>query len=77
MNYNLPEDPEDYVHRIGRTGRAGATGTSISFASEDDAFLLPDIETLLGERLICEHPPAELLKLDRFRRSQIYLGHVV
>ncbi|MBT7313314.1 MAG: ATP-dependent RNA helicase RhlB, partial [Halieaceae bacterium] len=43
VNYNLPEDPEDYVHRIGRTGRAGATGVSISFASEDDAFLLPDI----------------------------------
>lgn len=61
VNYNLPEDPEDYVHRIGRTGRAGATGTSISFASEDDAFLLPDIEALLGERLECTHPPQELL----------------
>ncbi|MFV0478461.1 MAG: ATP-dependent RNA helicase RhlB [Parahaliea sp.] len=61
VNFNLPEDPEDYVHRIGRTGRAGASGTSISFASEDDAFLLPEIETLLGERLECTHPPAELL----------------
>ena len=61
VNYNLPEDPEDYVHRIGRTGRAGATGISISFASEDDAFLLPDIETLLGERLKCVPPPEDLL----------------
>jgi ATP-dependent RNA helicase RhlB len=61
VNYNLPEDPEDYVHRIGRTGRAGATGTSISFASEDDAFLLPDLEALLGTKLECTHPPAELL----------------
>ena len=61
VNYNLPEDPEDYVHRIGRTGRAGATGTSISFASEDDAFLLPDLEALLGSRLECTHPPEELL----------------
>jgi len=61
VNYNLPEDPEDYVHRIGRTGRAGATGTSISFASEDDAFLLPDLEALLGEKLECTHPPEELL----------------
>jgi ATP-dependent RNA helicase RhlB len=61
VNYNLPEDPEDYVHRIGRTGRAGATGISISFASEDDAFLLPDLEVLLGERLECTHPPQELL----------------
>jgi ATP-dependent RNA helicase RhlB len=61
VNYNLPEDPEDYVHRIGRTGRAGATGVSISFASEDDAFLLPDIEALLGHKLECEHPPEALL----------------
>tara|TARA_B100001540_G_scaffold305618_1_gene316777 strand:- start:858 stop:2099 length:1242 start_codon:yes stop_codon:yes gene_type:complete len=61
VNYNLPEDPEDYVHRIGRTGRAGATGVSISFASEDDAFLLPDLEALLGEKLECTHPPQELL----------------
>ena len=58
VNYNLPEDPEDYVHRIGRTGRAGATGVSISFASEDDAFLLPDIEALLGHSLACTAPPA-------------------
>ncbi|MEO0436992.1 MAG: ATP-dependent RNA helicase RhlB [Pseudomonadota bacterium] len=61
VNYNLPEDPEDYVHRIGRTGRAGASGQSISFASEDDAFLLPDLEALLGEPVRCEHPPEELL----------------
>lgn len=61
VNYNLPEDPEDYVHRIGRTGRAGATGVSISFASEDDAFLLPDIEKLLGEPLKCISPPPELM----------------
>jgi len=61
VNYNLPEDPEDYVHRIGRTGRAGATGVSVSFASEDDAFLLPDIEALLGEPLKCVPPPPELL----------------
>ncbi|QFU77743.1 ATP-dependent RNA helicase RhlB [Halioglobus maricola] len=61
VNYNLPEDPEDYVHRIGRTGRAGASGTSISFASEDDAFLLPDLETLLGTKLECTYPPKDLL----------------
>jgi ATP-dependent RNA helicase RhlB len=61
VNFNLPEDPEDYVHRIGRTGRAGATGISVSFASEDDAFLLPDIEALLGEKLTCTMPPEELL----------------
>ncbi|PIE47057.1 MAG: ATP-dependent RNA helicase RhlB [Gammaproteobacteria bacterium] len=44
VNYTLPEQPDDYVHRIGRTGRAGHTGVSISFVSEDDAFNLPALE---------------------------------
>lgn len=61
INYTLPEDPEDYVHRIGRTGRAGASGTSISFACEDDAFLLGPLEELLGNKLDCEQPPESLL----------------
>jgi ATP-dependent RNA helicase RhlB len=56
VNYDLPEDAEDYVHRIGRTGRAGATGTAISFVSEDDAFNLPAIEQYLGETIQCVHP---------------------
>ncbi|WP_106477067.1 ATP-dependent RNA helicase RhlB [Phytohalomonas tamaricis] len=61
INYTLPEDPEDYVHRIGRTGRAGAKGTSISFVGEEDAFALPEIESLLNDKLPCEHPPEGLL----------------
>jgi len=61
VNYNLPEDPEDYVHRIGRTGRAGALGTSISFACEEDAFLLPELENAIGMSLECVYPPEELL----------------
>ena len=61
VNYDLPDDPEDYVHRIGRTGRAGTTGISISFASEDNAFLLPDIEALLGSPLKCTQVPVELV----------------
>jgi ATP-dependent RNA helicase RhlB len=61
VNYNLPEDPEDYVHRIGRTGRAGAEGISVTLACETDSFMLPNIEELLGEPLNCEQPPEELL----------------
>ena len=64
INFSLPEDPEDYVHRIGRTGRAGATGTSISFACEDDSFRIPNIEALLGHKLKCEIPDDSLLKPD-------------
>jgi ATP-dependent RNA helicase RhlB len=62
INYTLPEDPEDYVHRIGRTGRAGAEGTSISFACEDDSFLLPEIEEFIGRKLPCEQAPESLLE---------------
>jgi ATP-dependent RNA helicase RhlB len=61
VNYNLPEDPEDYVHRIGRTGRAGAEGISVTLACETDSFMLPNIEELLGEPLVCEQPAEELL----------------
>jgi len=62
INYTLPEEPEDYVHRIGRTGRAGKTGTSISFACEDDAFLLEPIEKLLDMKLACIMPEEHLLQ---------------
>lgn len=61
INYTLPEEAEDYVHRIGRTGRAGASGTSISFACEEDSFLLPNIEDKLGQKLPCVHPDDRLL----------------
>ncbi len=61
INYHLPLDPEDYVHRIGRTGRAGATGVSISFASEDDSFQIPVIEQFIGKGLHCIHPEDDWL----------------
>ena len=57
INYNLPEEPEDYVHRIGRTGRAGSCGVSVSFACEEEAVKLPPIEELLGYPLRCSMPP--------------------
>jgi len=47
FNYDLPDDPEDYVHRIGRTARAGASGIAISFASEQTAMNLPAVEKYL------------------------------
>ena len=56
FNYNLPDDAEDYVHRIGRTGRAGTKGISIALVSEDDAFELPALEEYLGTKLKLEQP---------------------
>lgn len=61
INYTLPHDPEDYVHRIGRTGRAGALGTSVSFADESDSFQLPDIEEFIGAKLPCIQPDPDWL----------------
>ena len=61
INFTLPQDPEDYVHRIGRTGRAGAAGISVSFACEDDSFYIPAIEEYLGNPLVCEQPDEALL----------------
>ena len=63
INFTLPHDPEDYVHRIGRTGRAGAAGTSISFADEDDSFYIPAIEKFIGRKLHCIEPEEEWLTM--------------
>lgn len=62
INFALPHDPEDYVHRIGRTGRAGTIGTSISFACEDDSFYIPAIEAFTGKPLHCIQPDEALLE---------------
>jgi ATP-dependent RNA helicase RhlB len=61
VNYSLPMDPEDYVHRIGRTGRAGASGTSVSFATETEAYQIPEIEQYIGRSLKAVQPDPELL----------------
>jgi len=61
FNYDLPEDAEDYVHRIGRTARAGASGDAISFACERYAFSLPDIESYIGHKLPIDPVTSELL----------------
>lgn len=54
INYDLPQDPEDYVHRVGRTARAGASGDAISFACETYAFSLEDIERYIGHKIPVE-----------------------
>ncbi|MDX1551081.1 MAG: DEAD/DEAH box helicase [Marinobacter sp.] len=61
FNYNLPDNAEDYVHRIGRTGRAGKHGVSVSFASEDDSFSLPAIESYISQKLTTAVPDEELM----------------
>jgi ATP-dependent RNA helicase RhlB len=65
INFTLPHDPEDYVHRIGRTGRAGAVGTSISFADEKDAFYIPAIEEFIDRKLSCIEPNENWLTMPK------------
>ena len=56
VNYDLPQDREDYIHRIGRTARAGALGRAISFADEETVYVLDDIEDYLGFRIPSQMP---------------------
>jgi ATP-dependent RNA helicase RhlB len=55
FNFDLPQDPADYVHRIGRTARAGADGDAISFGCEEYAISLPDIENYIGHKIPVEN----------------------
>jgi ATP-dependent RNA helicase RhlB len=65
INYDLPQDAEDYVHRIGRTARAGASGDSVSFACETYAFTLPEIEEYIGHRIPTgNYDPQDLPRLE-------------
>ncbi len=60
-NFDLPQDAPDYVHRIGRTARLGAKGEAISFACEDYAFHLPEIEEFIGYSIDMDTPSADLM----------------
>lgn len=73
INYDLPEAAEDYVHRIGRTGRAGRSGIAISFVGQGEAYLVRDIEKVIGRVLDPESQvnrtvPARRLRLSPRRR---------
>ncbi|MDR2536700.1 MAG: DEAD/DEAH box helicase [Treponema sp.] len=61
VNYDLPTETENYVHRIGRTARAGKTGKAITLASEQDVYELPAIERYIGKKI-----PSETAGADRY-----------
>ena len=61
FNFDLPQDAPDYVHRIGRTARLGAKGAAISFACEDYAFHLPEIEEFIGYSIETDSAGADLM----------------
>ena len=78
INYDLPQDREDYVHRIGRTARIGASGDAISFGCETYAISLPDIEDFIGHKIpVAKFDPDLLpeLKKPAYRKPKGKPGH--
>ena len=72
INYDLPQDSEDYVHRIGRTARAGNSGDAISFGCETYAVSLPDIEKYIGYKIpVADYNPTDLpqIKKPKFKKN--------
>lgn len=72
INYDLPNETENYVHRIGRTGRAGKSGKAITLASEQDVYILPSIEKYLGKKIPSEVAIEELFAEDKSEGLRIH-----
>jgi len=73
INYELPNVPETYVHRIGRTGRAGASGKALSFCDEEEKEFLRDIQKLIGKKvpIVSNHPyPLDNQEVEKPQRQQ-------
>ena len=71
INYDVPTEAENYVHRIGRTARAGKTGKAITLASEQDVYELPAIERYIGKRVPSEIAGQELYSEDKSANQRI------
>jgi ATP-dependent RNA helicase RhlB len=75
FNFDLPQDAADYVHRIGRTARAGAEGDAISFACEEYAVSLPDIESYIGHKIPFSPIAPELLASGVVAAPHVHRPH--
>src|SRR6185437_7201132 len=72
VNFELPNVPEQYVHRIGRTARAGADGVAISYCAEDERAYLRDIEKLTRQKIDVAPLPADFVaEAERINRSRV------
>jgi ATP-dependent RNA helicase RhlB len=71
VNYDLPVEEENYVHRIGRTARAGKTGKAVTLASEQDVYELPAIERYIGKKIPSEIAVEELYGEDKSANTRI------
>ena len=74
VNYDVPGDPEDYVHRIGRTARAATTGTAITFVNDRDLKKLKSIEQLIDKPISQKELPEVLAGIQPVKQEQPHGG---
>ena len=72
INYDIPVEAENYVHRVGRTARAGKTGRAVSLASEHDVYELPAIERYIGKKIPSEIAANDFLAEDKSAGLRVY-----
>lgn len=77
INFDVPQDPENYIHRIGRTARAGKHGMAITLACEDTVLNLSAVERTLGQKVPVKHPEPDLFAEDKSKGINIYLPKVL
>ncbi|SHF71091.1 ATP-dependent RNA helicase RhlB [Desulfacinum infernum DSM 9756] len=70
FNYDVPQDPEEFVHRIGRTARAGKEGRAITLCCEDDVYALENVEKLLGSKIPVEWADDDLFVADKAKKKR-------
>jgi len=75
VNYDLPNEKENYVHRIGRTARAGKTGKAFTFSSEQDVYELPAIERYIGQKIPSETATEELFAEDKSEGKRVQTAY--
>jgi ATP-dependent RNA helicase RhlE len=78
VNFDLPQVPEDFIHRVGRTGRAGATGTASTFATRSERSEISRIEKTLDARLVrCQVPAAVPVEKHADKHSDRHSAPVI
>jgi len=72
VNYDLPQAPEDFIHRVGRTGRAGATGTATTFATRAERSEIARIERMLNTKLVRQGAAANVVEMPQPRNVRSF-----
>jgi len=71
FNYDMPQTPETYLHRMGRTGRAGEVGETISFCSNEELSLLKDVQKHIGMNIPVVKSPINYISIDKVEKAPL------